>query len=126
MLAPEAVLPFNKACAAFFITKATNETESKLKIFCMEKAISFLHATEHLERMAHWILQESESPLKLTQEQKHVVLKQYFACPDFTTEQKQSLKEAVMKDDNTDNGKIVAKSCDLLVPDKAMKETLWT
>lgn len=30
-----------------------------------------------------------------------------------------------MKDDNTDNGKIVAKSCDLLIPDATMKETLW-
>lgn len=30
-----------------------------------------------------------------------------------------------MKDDNTDNGKIVAKSCDLLVPDATVKESLW-
>lgn len=61
----------------------------------------------------------------MTSEQKYAVLKVYFACPDFSIEQKHALKEVVLKDDNTDNGIIVAKSCDLLIPDATLKEKLW-
>lgn len=36
---------------------------------------------------------------KLTPEQKHAILKKYFACPSFTVDQKNALKEAALKDD---------------------------
>lgn len=99
-----------------------------MTIFCIEKAIQFLQDKDHLALMANWILKESENVkgyFKLTAAQKHSVLKTYHACPEFSTEQKQELKSAVMKDDNSDEGKVVAKACDMLLPDATLKEKLF-
>jgi hypothetical protein len=57
--------------------------------------------------------------------QRYSVLKTYFACPHFDIEQKKALKDAVLKDDTTDEGKICEKACEFLLPDVALKEQLW-
>lgn len=74
--------------------------------------------------MSEWITKEN-SDFKLDPNQKYSVLKTYIACPDFTPEQKQALKDAVLKDDTTDEGQIVAKACEMLLPDAKLKEELW-
>lgn len=127
-LPQEAVPKFNKEAAEFFIQKAGNSDE-KMTIFCIEKAIQFLQDKDHLELMANWILKESENVkgyFKLTSAQKYSVLKTYHACPEFSVDQKKALKEAVIKDDKTDEGQVVAKACDMLLPDAELKEKLWT
>jgi len=58
-IAPDAVESFNDDTCEFFIKKA-GKSEEKLKIFCLEKAISFLHTKKHLELMSEWILKESD------------------------------------------------------------------
>lgn len=74
--------------------------------------------------MSEWMIKD-DSEFKLDPAQRYSVLKTYHACPDFTVEQKKALKDAVMKDDTTDEGQICARACDLLLPDAALKEDLW-
>jgi hypothetical protein len=103
---PTHVEKFNSDTFEFFSNKA-QKSDDKLKSFCIEKAISFLHSKAHLELTSQWILKPQDD-LSLTPTQKYSVLKMYCASPDFTKEQKDALKEQVMKDDKTDEGKVVA------------------
>jgi hypothetical protein len=78
--------------------------------------------------MSEWILKEEEKldgTFKLDPSQKYSVLKTFYSCPDFMIEQKQALKDAVMKNDTTDEGQVCAKACELLFPDAKLKEDLW-
>ena len=84
---------FNRDTCEFFLKKAElPETDEKLKRFCIEKAISFLHQDEHIKQFAIWILNENEAKHKLTKPQKYQVLKFYFACASFTQEEKEALR----------------------------------
>ena len=60
------------------------KTDDKLKAFCIEKAIQFLHSKEHLQMMSEWLTLDKE--IKLDPNQKYTVLKTYFASPDFSTD----------------------------------------
>lgn len=76
-----------------------------MRIFCIEKAISFLHSKEHLEMSCKWILKaEEKDSLALTQPQKYAILKMYCAATHFSKEEKDALKAHVLKDDNSDEG----------------------
>lgn len=126
-LPADKVPAFNKEAADFFIKKAKISDE-KLAIFCIEKAIQFLQAKEHLEMMSQWVLKEADKVdghFVLTKEQKYSVLKMYHACAEFTKEQKDALKAVVLKDDTSDEGKAVAKACEMILPDAKLKEELW-
>jgi hypothetical protein len=123
-LPAENVAAFLKATTEFFIKKATATSDEKMKLFCIEKAIQFLHDQQHLAMMSKWMT-EPDSAFKLDPAQRYSVLKTYFACPHFDIEQKRALKDAVLKDDTTDEGKICEKACELLLPDAALKEELW-
>jgi len=120
---PSAVEKFNHETFEFFSKKA-QKSEGSLKTFCIEKAISFLHSKAHLELTSEWILKPQDT-LSLTPAQKYAVLKMYCASSEFTKEQKEALKESVLKDDNTDEAKIVAKACELILPEAELKEKLW-
>lgn len=74
----------------------------------------------------NWILKaEEKDSLALTQPQKYAVLKMYCAASHFSKEEKDALKALVLKDDNTDEGKVVAKACELILPEAELKERLW-
>jgi hypothetical protein len=118
---------FNSDAYNFFIDKA-QKSDEKLKMFCIEKAIHFLHTKDSIELLSNMIHQEDkgEKPaLVLTKPQKQAVLKVYWACPDFNMESKKALKDVVLKDDNSDAAKICAQSCDMILPEAALKEDLW-
>lgn len=78
--------------------------------------------------MANWIFEEDQKKPEnfvLTKPQKYSVLKTYHASKDFTKEQKDKLREVVMKGDNSDEGHQVIRSCELILPDADLKAKLW-
>jgi len=51
-LPSESVPAFLKETADFFVKKARTTSDEKMKLFCIEKAIQFLHSKDHLEMMS--------------------------------------------------------------------------
>jgi len=94
----------------------------------VDKALNFLHATKHIRLFSDIILQNDSGkqwPFELKNTQKYTILKAYYSSAEFTSEEKASLRDAVMKDDNNDEAKVVAVQCDSLVPYDTVKEALW-
>lgn len=95
----------------------------------MEKALNFLLHDDHLKLWSKWILEESDDHadnFKLQPTQKYQVLKTCFACPGITPEEKAKLKEAVLANDNSDEGKEAEKKCEWVLPDAELKAKLWS
>lgn len=84
---------FNRDTCEFFLKKAEHpETDEKLRMFCIEKAISFLHHADHIKQFASWITNEEGAKHKLIKTQKYAVLKTYYSCNAFTREEKEALR----------------------------------
>lgn len=99
-LPPDSKLKFNTDSCNFFLEKAKTSGK-ELSQFCIEKAIHFLHAKEHLEKMASLVSGDC-SDFSLTADQKLTVCKLYHASADFTQEQKDKIKEQVMADNKSE------------------------
>lgn len=79
--------------------------------------------------MSEWILEESADKsdfFKLQPTQKYQVLKTYTASVHFSQEEKAKLKEAVLANDTSDEGKEAGRKCDWVLPDNDLKARLWS
>lgn len=118
-LPPENVQKFNKEVADFFLKKARKETEdSRLQIFCLDKALGFIFDEENLRMTEQWIrsgkiiIDGEELAVELTSDQKYAIIKSYYASPAITNDEKKELKELVFANDDSDKGQKVQLLCD--------------
>lgn len=131
-LPPETVPRFNKETAQFFLKKAKKDKETEeLVRFCIEKALSFTTSEEHLRQISGWILNdkvvidEEELKVELTANQKYSILKQFWAHPAFSLDEKKALRDKALEKDTSDNAQNVKKVLEYSLPDAALKERLW-
>lgn len=132
-LPPETVPKFNKEVADFFLRKAKNEKgNDNLQMFCIDKAIAFITEKDHLKIVSDWIHTDKisyggeEINVKLTADQKYIIIKSFYASPHFTLEEKKALKVKALEGDASDNAGIVSKVCDWSLPDPELKKQLWS
>jgi len=123
---------FNKETAQFFLKKAKKDHENtELCRFCIDKALSFTSAEEHLRQISDWILNEKvviedeELNVELTANQKYSICKQFWAHPAFTLDEKKILRDKALANDNSDSAQNVRKVLEWSLPDAALKERLW-
>ena len=131
-LPPETVPRFNKETAQFFLKKARKDHQNiELVRFCIDKALSFTSAEEHLRQISDWILhgkvtiEGEELNVELTANQKYSICKQFWAHPAFSLDEKKVLRDRALANDNSDNAQNVKKVLDWSLPDAGLKERLW-
>ena len=131
-LPPETVPRFNKETAQFFLKKAKKDHENTALVqFCIDKALSFTTAEEHLRQIADWILNDKvmiegeELTVELTANQKYAICKQFWAHSAFTLDEKKALREKALANDTSDAAGNCRKVLDWSLPDAALKERLW-
>ena len=61
----------------------------------------------------------------LTNAQKYTIVKKYWACQDFSSEQRESLKKKCFEKDDSEPGMTAQKVLDYSLPDKDLKDRLW-
>ena len=131
-LPPDEVPKFEKETGEFFLKKAKKASDNKdLQNFCLEKAIEFMNDKDGLTAAADWILKESISVedtklgCTLTPAQKYTIVKKYWACTEFSKEQKDELRKKCFDKDDSEPGMTAQKVLDYSLPDKDLKERLW-
>ena len=123
---------FKKEVADFFLKKAKKAANDKdLQNFCVEKAIEFMTMKDNLKVAADWILNGKVTVdgdalnCELTPQQKYTIVKKYWASTDFNQGEKDTLKEKVFSNDESDAGLSVQKVLPWSLPDEALKTKLW-
>ena len=131
-LPPETVPRFNKETAQFFLKKAKKDKENNALVqFCIDKALSFTTAEEHLRQISSWVLndkvviEDEEISVELSANQKYAICKQYWAHSAFSMDEKKALRDKALAGDASDNAGNVKKVLDYSLPDAAIKERLW-
>lgn len=115
----EAVSKFNFEVSSFFFKKAKAEVgNEKMQMFCIDKAMVFVTAQEHLKMAANWIytgkiaIDGEELNCEMTNEHKYAIVKSYCASVHFTLDEKKDLRLKCFESDESDAAKTVQKHCD--------------
>lgn len=132
-LPSETVPRFNKETADFFIKKAKKDKgNDSLVQFCIEKALTFVTAEDHLRQCAEWInndckvvIEGEDLNVQLTPPQKYAIVKRYWAHPAFSMDDKNALRDKALSDDSSDAAQQCKKVLEYILPDPALKERLW-
>lgn len=82
-------------------------------MFCIDKAMVFVTAQEHLKMAANWIytgkiaIDGEELNCEMTNEHKYAIVKSYCASVHFTLDEKKDLRLKCFESDESDAGKTV-------------------
>ena len=85
----------------------------------------------NIKNASNWILENkitidgTEISIKLSAQQKYIIVKKYWASTEFSQDDKMKLKDKVFESDDSDLGKNVQKVLDWILPDADLKAKLW-